>query len=128
MGSEPERREGQVAGPLARGTSSLGEQLMGPLLLELRPDWKEVRVHDDVNTERGEGRNVGSFWVECLVSTLEEQSWWDNQNPALSPTQLLQTYSGAKCSLLPEELVGRPRASRMFESPALSPLDHWHVR
>lgn len=61
MGSEPERREGRVARPLARGGSSLGEQLMGPLLLELRPDWKEVRVHDDVNRERGEGRNVGSF-------------------------------------------------------------------
>lgn len=127
MGSEPERGEGRVAGPLARGTSSLGEQLMGPLLLELRPDWKEVRVHDDVNTERGEGRNVGSFWVERLVSSLEEQGRWDNQNTALSPTQLLQTYPGAKCSLLPEKLLGRPQASRMFKSPALSPLGHWYV-
>lgn len=30
--------KGGVAGPLAQGTSSLGEQLMGHRLLELRPD------------------------------------------------------------------------------------------
>lgn len=54
--------KGGVVGPLARGTSSLGEQLMGHLGLELGPGCR--RQGPKKMTRAQEGEQSGLFRVE----------------------------------------------------------------